>query len=769
MPDSPSKKPSTKPIHEFFRPYLKSTVPAKRSSPPTRGPEEVEPSRRDEFKTRTPKAKERAIKNDAIRTPPSSVLTPASAPGSRASLSIRSRCSPSKDPIEPPSTYKRASIFAAHSQEDDTLQDRANGFSFTDLPSSTQAVVKDGKVIEILDSDEELESLEDLFARGPGRQKAVLSSAADDEAKAETERLRLLSLFTSGRPVPLVGKDKLRALYAKEKAHKFDISALVGDHFDDEEIEKNVRKARADVDAAIQAAEVDSNHKLDKTLLAALATTEDGEHGVVRLLDAVDRTEALASDPVFLFFGVNGLNDWGGEGPIEHPFPKDAIPECLWREGDNDSRSRAYVSGYMADLAANGLISDDALKWTFENVIREQQDDVREAYIRCLRNASSSWTRNNVKPQDVETVFQTLGADSNSLQGSVEIKPRHVLLKEPVRRDPKYLLAALDLFQYICADMDFLALSKLTSIICRLAIDSGLTSDGRISSKIDEILETLLSLPDGETSSHVAERMLDDVGQYLKDATLQAQLLSHILPTSPTALRIRILLAQTFLVGVDNLEETAFNTLQISLHMLAEHVSKSPSFDTRRRKGPSTMDYTALRARTHILDIAISDGGRPRAFSSRADEQSFNKSVDRLADAIQATFVAIVDTGASHMARTECKDVLHALYWRLLYSVRTELRPKRHIFDGKTGRMRDAEEVRVEERGKELMNNFLENSKGNLREGEKRAKQKAEGSSGGEVPKQQDGKVPPTSLLSEPSETEKSIPRQLGWQLGLDN
>ncbi|KIW27242.1 uncharacterized protein PV07_06998 [Cladophialophora immunda] len=775
MSASPSsKKRTTKPIHEFFKPYLRNTVPAKRPSPSAEERKEGEHSRREE--TTTPKAEKRTIDTFAARTPPSSVLSPRSAPGSRASLSIRSRTSHSQSPIKPPSTYKRAPTFGADILEDDIPKGEANRFSFTDLPSSTQAVIKDGKVIEVLDSDdddeESLESLEDLFGRRQGGHSTSPLSTPEHEAKAEAERKRLLSLFTSGRSVPLVGKDKLRALYAKERAHRFDISALMEDHFNDEEVESKVREVRAEVDAANKAAGADSIPTLDKTLLAAVATTDDDEHRVARLMDAVDRTEALTSEAVFLFFGVNGPNDWHDEDPVEYPFPEDAIPEHLWRAGDNESRSRAYVSGCMADLAARRLISDGALNWTFENVVMEEQDDVRQAYIRCLRNASSSWTRINIQAQDVQAIFQTLGADSNSLQDSVEIKPRHRLLKEPARRDPKYLLAVLDVFQEIYADMDFLALSKLTSIICRLAIDSELTSDGRISLSIDAFLERLLSLPDVETRSHIADRILADMGRHLKDSTLQAQLLSHILPTSPTALQIRILLAQAFLLGANDVKDIESNTPKISLHTLAEHVSKSPDFDTRRRKGPSTMDYTALRARSHILDIAISDGGRPAEFPSRPEELSFNKSVDRLADAIKATFVAIVDTGASHMTRTECKDVLQALYWRLLYSVRTELRPKRHIFDGKVGRLRDAEEVQVEERGKDFMSRFLEKTKGKSRERErerereKGAEQTADTPQGHEnAQKERGGEVPPTSPpTSEPSETEMSIRRQLGLE-----
>ncbi|KAJ9603485.1 hypothetical protein H2200_012263 [Cladophialophora chaetospira] len=757
------KKPK-KTINEFFKPSLKSTtstVPAKRPSPSIEESEQAESSRKDEPTITTPKAKDKRKSNhETTRTPGSSAYSPFSAPGSRASLSIRSKTSHVKTPIPPPTTYKRASIFSSPSQRDATPKHpQAKTFSFSNLPTSTQAVVKDGKVIGVRDSDEDtdsLESLEDIFDRRKGGHTTSLSSSpGDDEEKLEAERVRTLSLFTSGprKQEPLAGKAKIRELRAKEKTFTFNIASLMDDHFEDEEVENNVKKAREEADKATKAASADKNPRLDKKLLAAVATTDDGEHGAARLMDAVDRTEALTTEDVFLFFGVNGLNDWHDEEPFEDPFPGNAIPDQSWRDGDNESRSRAYVSGYMSEMATGRRIPDVALNWTFESVVLERSDEIRQSYIDCLQSASSSWTRTHVTAEEVQTVFQTLGADNNSLRDSVEIKPRHRLLKEPPRRDPKYLLAALDLFRVICSDMDFVALSKLTSVLCRLAIDAELMSDGHVSSKVEDLLALLLSLPDSETRTHVAERMLADIGKYLKAPSLQANLLSHILPTSPLACKVRILLAQVFLLGISTLKKSTFLTPKINLDKLSKHISTSADFDTKRRK---TIDYIDLRARTHILDIAISDGGRPSTFPSRAEVIAFNKSVDVLADTIKTIEVAINDPGASHMSRTEAKDDLRALQTRLLFSVRTEVRPNRHIFDGK--KIRDADEVRELERGKGFLDRFLGKKKEKTQQGGDQVVKEGD-ATGGLVAKDE------KSVASEPSsarsETEKAIRRQL--------
>ncbi|EXJ83766.1 hypothetical protein A1O1_07393 [Capronia coronata CBS 617.96] len=764
----PSPPPKKRPITDFFKPYFKSNVPAKRPSPLIEDAEQQKNPSKDVGLMTTPKAARRSANVHAHTPASSSALSPSSVPGSRASLPIRSP-RPHLS-VEPPSTYKKPPDFGKAARKDSSSPTPVKPLktpSFAELPNSTQAVIKNGEVIEILDSDEDdseslksLESLDDILGRAKGGHVTSLSSSPEpDETRLEAERLKTLSLFTRGRSNPSMSKEKLRALYARELEHRFDISGILNEHFDDEELEQKVKRSRADFQEAVKASEVETNANLDKKLLAAVATTEDGEAGVSRLMDAVERTEALASNCVFLFFGINGLNDWHHESPARVDFPAGAIPDDLWRPGDDGALSRVFLSGYMAELAAKGRLSDEALNWTFQNVVIEREDDVRSAYIQCLRNASSSWTRTNLTPQDVQTVFQTLGADDVSLQDSVSIQPRHRLLRAPSKRDPKYLLAALELFQSICHDMDFMALSRLTSIVCRIAVDCGLMSDARISCKVEGMLETLLSLPEPTLRSHIAESMVADVGHHLEDAVLQAHLLSHILPTSTTACRVRISLAQCFLLGVDVLKGDKSLKPRISLDILAEHVSTSSSFDTRRRKGPNALDYVALHALTSVLDVAISDGGRPTTFPSRAEEVLFNRSVDRLADSIRSTYISIIDTGASHMTRTEAKDVLQALHWRLLYSVRTELRPKKNIFDGTTRRIQDAEEVRTEDKGKDFMKHFLARRK-------EKQQGKAQENDLQNTPRNEASATFATATSSGESsacsETEKSIRKQLG-------
>ena len=56
------------------------------------------------------------------------------------------------------------------------------------------------------------------------------------------------------------------------------------------------------------------------------------------------------------------------------------------------------------------------------------------------------------------------------------------------------------------------------------------------------------------------------------------------------------------------------------------------------------------------------------------DEKAFNLAVDSLAHTLKHLFTSITDSGASHMRRTECKDGMERVYYRLIYGVRTKPR-----------------------------------------------------------------------------------------------
>jgi len=92
-------------------------------------------------------------------------------------------------------------------------------------------------------------------------------------------------------------------------------------------------------------------------------------------------------------------------------------------------------------------------------------------------------------------------------------------------------------------------------------------------------------------------------------------------------------------------------------------------------------DFCELAALISILDVAIDSVTNRDGFTDRKAETQFNQDVDMLADRIKAIFTSIQDSGASHLKRTEAKEGLQALHYRLIYGVRTKPRPKKAWFE----------------------------------------------------------------------------------------
>ena len=111
-------------------------------------------------------------------------------------------------------------------------------------------------------------------------------------------------------------------------------------------------------------------------------------------------------------------------------------------------------------------------------------------------------------------------------------------------------------------------------------------------------------------------------------------------------------------------------------------------------------DYSELAAAMSILDIGLDDGRSSGELTDRAQEDAFNDDVDELAKKVKSMFSTIVDSGASHMTRTEAKEVLERMHYRLVYAVRTKQRPRKQLFqstlsDGASGEPRPGIMARV--------------------------------------------------------------------------
>jgi hypothetical protein len=705
-------------IADFFRPYMRSdppkTIPAKRPSPIPG----------EELNGRT-LSTDKQLKRTEPRTPntasrfkngvPSLQKSPFT-PRSGASVTIAIR-SPKPSPYQTPRKASTASSSTLRTGGLFPLGDREKGqekqpLSFADIPISGQSVVKDGKVVAVKSSDDEdtdsLCSLDDILGRNR-RDPATDSSSPPEveEEDVEAQRARSLGIFTNGRSNALVGRNKLRELTSKANGLKFDISSLIGDHFDDEEIEANVTKAKQGYKVSDDQERFKQQGSIDRNLLASVSGQKEDSGDLQRLFNAVERTDALATENTWSMFKPSPLYP-GSSSP--QPFPNQALQPGSWSESLKDStfRNRAFLSGYIAEVAAEGNLPDNIVTWVFNSIIRESRDDLRKCYMRVLQSASPRWTPRNLTPHLLEQTFRELGADPIAIECASIIKADSKLHTAPDPSLYTQLLFTLKTLIALLTDMAADTLSKFAKLLMRLAIDTHLMSDSRMCIVVEDVISSLLGTSEERIGTSVTQDLLSDIGLRIKDPFLQTQNLKHILPTSSIAASLRLGLAKLFLLGDVEQYTTLFDheDPEDSLQLLTAHLH-DPRYDiSSSSRDETACDYNTLSSLIYIFDAALINGGRPSTFIDGSSEREFNHQVDILADRVKSIIASIADTGASHMRRTEAKEALNALHFRLLYAVRTKPRPKKSVFGG-----RDGAEYRAEERSVGMMQQFLDRRK----------------------------------------------------------
>ena len=157
------------------------------------------------------------------------------------------------------------------------------------------------------------------------------------------------------------------------------------------------------------------------------------------------------------------------------------------------------------------------------------------------------------------------------------------------------------------------------------------------------------------------------------DAQLRLQLLNHIPATLPRLSLLRRELSLAFFFDDPiYLNKKPMDLLDFKKIILQ---LKKPQFTIAR-----DTDYAKLAAMMGLLDIGLDDGDPPDSSLDPDLENGYNRKVEKLARVIRGMFTKIVDSGASHMSRTEAKDSLEAFHSRIIYAIRTKPKAKRLLF-----------------------------------------------------------------------------------------
>ncbi|EGC49093.1 conserved hypothetical protein [Histoplasma capsulatum var. duboisii H88] len=509
------------------------------------------------------------------------------------------------------------------SQPRDGEHQLTNTFT-TSFNSFSQRVVRDGKVIvtnsdEDTDSLSDLESAEDLLARflKPPASVRPLSSSSHSPRPGRDNT-------DAGRPTKLQqllsGRSSLKLNDRKDlPKYQFSLDTLVADAANDKATEAKVAKIKQGLLPKVQPERCRGVLRAD--LLAAAVEDETDTKGIQRLKDAVERTETFATRKIWLFFEEK-------TPVVPYPrFPSGWIQPASWECNleDPETRGPAFISGIVSNRLSSRMLPDEVLLWLLQTA--------NALFYRILESGYS-------KPS---ISIRTLTFNDDTRQHALKIT-------------------------------------------LRLAIDEAVMNDCLICVEVQNFITTNLANP-----ITIPDQTLVNLSLHLfktiNEVELQNQLLNNILPTSPRVALFRCRLAWAWFYCDPSFLDRPKSQL-FDLPSLTKYLKHDLRFNTNMRSNGSNdqFNFWELHALTSILDIAIDSGTTIPSFVNengdvdRGAEHQFNAAIDDLADCIKAIFSAIRDSGASHLRRSETRERLQALYYRLTYGVRTKPRPPKQWF-----------------------------------------------------------------------------------------
>jgi hypothetical protein len=190
-------------------------------------------------------------------------------------------------------------------------------------------------------------------------------------------------------------------------AYKFSLERMVRETQKRKKEDARIAEAEAAVALAAKkreedAAKTEALQSMDAKALATMMAEEGDDQQ--RMVLAVARTEALMQEETFCYFEDNSAK------VKRAPFPISKLPDTSWAPmlKDDAAREQACLSGFVADLAACGKLSPEMTTWFARQLVREQREDLCEAYIYIIYRAIQHSNQLDVaKLADLETFYHT--------------------------------------------------------------------------------------------------------------------------------------------------------------------------------------------------------------------------------------------------------------------------------------------------------------------------------------------------------------------------
>ena len=441
--------------------------------------------------------------------------------------------------------------------------------------------------------------------------------------------------------------------------------------------------------------------------MAMAANMADDSDEKERMMQAMERTEALERDEQFYFFATVNEPPMSGRMPGSKPFPDGCLPDRRWAKLLKDDRKRrqACTAGFVAKIAADEELPVPVLQWMADQLFHEHDEALCEAYVHITETAVAAHKATYGASERLNNLASRHSALARDCRDMRQLYPHRGSRPAALPRGIKYSIETMTHLNIAAggfsAAQEVFALSLLN-------VDENVRQDANLQAVI---ADSICHLADASASGDVDERMFlylqtcfwGDNGCVTSRAISQ-QLLCRIiaaLPANTTAsceLRRQLALRLIIDTKIDEAPKASPDWTKAILKCL----KTAPAFSISE-----TTNYALLNSLIEVLDFAIGAGFSDFEFHGPActvqpsetpsgifatkqtrmppEEAAFNAQIDALASQLRLMSSSIRDAGTSHLKRTEAKSAIERLVVRLEFSVRTKPRPRKNIFGGRFG------------------------------------------------------------------------------------
>ncbi|QDS70317.1 hypothetical protein FKW77_008414 [Venturia effusa] len=541
-------------------------------------------------------------------------------------------------------------------------------------------------------------------------QEVVLGS--DEDSDESLPDVGVLFKRKKPNPAPKIDVDESKP---KEK-YAFSMQALLQE-------EKQAKAADARIEAARSRLQTYSNIGPEgngqivtsESAMACLVEHADQDEGNARRVkDALRRTEVLDYHEVWHFFD----DDLPAIRP--NPFPRFQTSNKPLASILNNpaKRQQAFMTGFLTRLTAHAALPKEIMLWMMDEVCREPKEILVQSYINVL-GGSIARHEQAVTPARIDAMFKRLGVNKAVFTPDSTVP----VSKEPVGIDKRPIsgrvCALVTLVERLAHHLMPDSRKRALHLLALSSFDDSVIQDCRLGVRIEAAIDKLLQAIPEEGFEQELLEISGHLFRTVKSPVLRDQLISALPCYSSRSHRLRRQLALAFaLKSATHLETSLDNPKTMSHVLLSLH--KGKQFHITRKT-----DYMVTAAYFSMLDVAIDAGfsdleftddqstesgpeERPNVAGKKAiaarrarkaaivntQEVAFNEDIDSLAKEVRDIMALIPDTGASDMAKTECKATAGRLVKRLENGVRTKLKPIKDYY-------------RQNDQGRKLMRDFV--------------------------------------------------------------